>query len=174
MCNTGIIQPKMTIASAIQKSIYCSKDIRSECLGSFFIYGCSNISQKHHWIKCLRHFFDEYHGYRHPITLGRPHQTTPNAACCLALESVIRLPWRQSPVGAIIPRLNFSGDHPLQFSDFSLDKRLLQSLKHMGIETPTPIQSQAIPVAMSGRDLMASSKTGSGKTLAFCCRRCNG
>lgn len=55
----------------------------------------------------------------------------------------------------------------MQFFDFSLDKRLLQSLKHMGIETPTPIQSQAIPVAMSGRDLMASSKTGSGKTLAF-------
>ncbi|MBT1443153.1 DEAD/DEAH box helicase [Shewanella sp. JM162201] len=55
----------------------------------------------------------------------------------------------------------------MQFTDFSLDKRLLQSLKHMGIETPTPIQSQAIPVAMSGKDLMASSKTGSGKTLAF-------
>ncbi|ABL99480.1 DEAD/DEAH box helicase [Shewanella amazonensis] len=55
----------------------------------------------------------------------------------------------------------------MQFSDFSLDKRLMQSLKHMGIETPTPIQSQAIPVALAGKDLMASSKTGSGKTLAF-------
>lgn len=43
----------------------------------------------------------------------------------------------------------------------------MQSLKHMGIETPTPIQSQAIPVALAGKDLMASSKTGSGKTLAF-------
>ncbi|MCE9678291.1 DEAD/DEAH box helicase [Shewanella sp. AS1] len=53
------------------------------------------------------------------------------------------------------------------FSDFSLDKRLLTSLKHMGIDTPTEIQAQGIPVGLSGRDLMASSKTGSGKTLAF-------
>jgi superfamily II DNA/RNA helicase len=56
---------------------------------------------------------------------------------------------------------------PLQFSDFSLDKRLLTSLEHMGIEKPTEIQAQSIPVGLSGRDLMASSKTGSGKTLAF-------
>lgn len=56
---------------------------------------------------------------------------------------------------------------PLQFTDFSLDQRLLQSLKHMGIATPTAIQEQALPIALAGKDLMASSKTGSGKTLAF-------
>ncbi|MEI6859796.1 MAG: DEAD/DEAH box helicase [Shewanella sp.] len=55
----------------------------------------------------------------------------------------------------------------MQFTDFSLDKRLLITLDHMGIETPTEIQQQAIPVGLSGKDLMASSKTGSGKTLAF-------
>ncbi|MCG9732217.1 DEAD/DEAH box helicase [Shewanella sp. Isolate13] len=55
----------------------------------------------------------------------------------------------------------------MQFTDFSLDQRLLQSLKHMGIDTPTEIQQEAIPVALAGKDLMASSKTGSGKTLAF-------
>lgn len=55
----------------------------------------------------------------------------------------------------------------MQFTDFSLDQRLLQTLKHMGIDTPTEIQEQAIPIALAGKDLMASSKTGSGKTLAF-------
>ncbi len=55
----------------------------------------------------------------------------------------------------------------MQFTDFSLDQRLLQSLKHMGIATPTAIQEQALPIALAGKDLMASSKTGSGKTLAF-------
>ncbi|MGL5727683.1 MAG: DEAD/DEAH box helicase, partial [Plesiomonas sp.] len=55
----------------------------------------------------------------------------------------------------------------MQFTDFSLDQRLLQSLKHMGISTPTAIQEQALPIALAGKDLMASSKTGSGKTLAF-------
>lgn len=55
----------------------------------------------------------------------------------------------------------------MQFTDFSLDQRLLQSLKHMGIATPTAIQEQALPIALAGKDLMASSKTGSGKTLTF-------
>ncbi len=55
----------------------------------------------------------------------------------------------------------------MQFTDFSLDQRLLQSLNHMGIATPTAIQEQALPIALAGKDLMASSKTGSGKTLAF-------
>ncbi|MCT7945819.1 DEAD/DEAH box helicase [Shewanella septentrionalis] len=55
----------------------------------------------------------------------------------------------------------------MQFTDFSLDQRLLQSIKHMGITEPTAIQEQALPIALAGKDLMASSKTGSGKTLAF-------
>ncbi|ABM25386.1 MULTISPECIES: DEAD/DEAH box helicase [Shewanella] len=55
----------------------------------------------------------------------------------------------------------------MQFTDFSLDQRLLQSLKHMGITAPTAIQEQTLPIALAGKDLMASSKTGSGKTLAF-------
>ncbi|MCL1143431.1 DEAD/DEAH box helicase [Shewanella gaetbuli] len=55
----------------------------------------------------------------------------------------------------------------MQFSDFSLDKRLLDTLKHMGITDPTEVQQQALPIALAGKDLMASSKTGSGKTLAF-------
>ena len=55
----------------------------------------------------------------------------------------------------------------LQFSDFGLDTRLMSTVKHLGFEQPTEIQHQAIPVAMLGHDLIASSKTGSGKTLAF-------
>ncbi|MEC4725986.1 DEAD/DEAH box helicase [Shewanella sp. D64] len=55
----------------------------------------------------------------------------------------------------------------MQFTEFSLDTRLLQTLDHMGITTPTEIQEKAIPVGLAGKDLMASSKTGSGKTLAF-------
>lgn len=55
----------------------------------------------------------------------------------------------------------------MNFSDFGLDKRLLSMVEHMGFEQPTEIQHKAIPAAMSGHDLIASSKTGSGKTLAF-------
>ncbi|MBM7071644.1 DEAD/DEAH box helicase [Shewanella sp. 202IG2-18] len=55
----------------------------------------------------------------------------------------------------------------MQFTELSLDKRLQQSIDHMGFNKTTEIQELAIPVALTGRDLMASSKTGSGKTLAF-------
>lgn len=58
-------------------------------------------------------------------------------------------------------------EQTLQFSDFGLDKRLQETVDHLGFEAPTEIQYKAIPVAMQGQDLIASSKTGSGKTLAF-------
>jgi superfamily II DNA/RNA helicase len=55
----------------------------------------------------------------------------------------------------------------LQFKDLQIDKRLERSIDHLGFSQMTDIQCEAIPVAMTGRDLIASSKTGSGKTLAF-------
>ena len=55
----------------------------------------------------------------------------------------------------------------MQFSDMSLESKLMKAVEHMGFDAPTEIQQQAIPVAMQGHDLIASSKTGSGKTLAF-------
>ena len=51
--------------------------------------------------------------------------------------------------------------------DLPLDRRLIISLSHLGFTQTTQIQADAIPVAVSGKDLLASSKTGSGKTLAF-------
>ncbi|ENB4341595.1 DEAD/DEAH box helicase [Vibrio parahaemolyticus] len=58
-------------------------------------------------------------------------------------------------------------ENTLQFKDLGLDNRLLKNLKHYDFKKPTDIQKQAIPVAIAGKDLLASSKTGSGKTLAF-------
>jgi superfamily II DNA/RNA helicase len=55
----------------------------------------------------------------------------------------------------------------LQFSDLPLDHRIGKALEIKGFSEATEIQAQAIPYAMLGKDLIASSKTGSGKTLAF-------
>lgn len=55
----------------------------------------------------------------------------------------------------------------MQFSDFGLDSKIMSTVEHLGFNEPTEIQQQAIPAAMTGHDLIASSKTGSGKTLAF-------
>ncbi|MEQ2181005.1 DEAD (Asp-Glu-Ala-Asp) box polypeptide 52 [Goodea atripinnis] len=52
-------------------------------------------------------------------------------------------------------------------SEYRLNQRVLQNLKDAGLNTPTPIQMQAIPLMMHGRELLACAPTGSGKTLAF-------
>jgi superfamily II DNA/RNA helicase len=55
----------------------------------------------------------------------------------------------------------------LQFNELSLHHNILKALAIKDLEEPTEIQRKAIPYALVGRDLIASSKTGSGKTLAF-------
>jgi superfamily II DNA/RNA helicase len=55
----------------------------------------------------------------------------------------------------------------LHFTDFALDRKIQATIDHLGFNEPTEIQQKAIPAAMVGHDLIASSKTGSGKTLAF-------
>ena len=55
----------------------------------------------------------------------------------------------------------------IKFADLNLDKNILSAVRSEGYESPTPIQAQAIPFALGGRDIMASAQTGSGKTAAF-------
>jgi ATP-dependent RNA helicase RhlE len=55
----------------------------------------------------------------------------------------------------------------LAFSGLKLHPTLVRGIADLGFETPTPIQSQAIPAALEGRDLLACAVTGSGKTAAF-------
>lgn len=53
------------------------------------------------------------------------------------------------------------------FEEMGLGSAVLQAIKKVGYETPSPIQAQAVPVILSGRDLMGQAETGSGKTAAF-------
>lgn len=55
----------------------------------------------------------------------------------------------------------------LSFNDLGLAPALLKALTESGYTNPTPIQAQAIPVALAGGDLMAGAQTGTGKTAAF-------
>jgi ATP-dependent RNA helicase RhlE len=57
--------------------------------------------------------------------------------------------------------------HVTKFSDLGLAETVLRALKSEGYETPTPIQAQAIPPLLEGRDLLGIAQTGTGKTCAF-------
>lgn len=53
------------------------------------------------------------------------------------------------------------------FTDLELPKSLQKALDELGLSTPTPIQERAMPVIMSGRDMMGIAQTGTGKTFAY-------
>ncbi|KAK0252154.1 ATP-dependent DNA/RNA helicase [Friedmanniomyces endolithicus] len=53
------------------------------------------------------------------------------------------------------------------FAGLSLDPRLLQAITREKFAAPTPVQAQGIPLALSGKDVLARARTGSGKTLAY-------
>ena len=53
------------------------------------------------------------------------------------------------------------------FKDLELDPKVLQAVTEAGYETPTPIQAEAIPHALQGRDVLGIAQTGTGKTASF-------
>jgi len=55
----------------------------------------------------------------------------------------------------------------LSFEQFALDRRIVAGTKSVGYDTPTPIQKQAIPIILRGRDVLGLAQTGTGKTAAF-------
>jgi ATP-dependent RNA helicase RhlE len=62
----------------------------------------------------------------------------------------------------ICPLLKF-----MTFKELRIIKPILRALAEKGYTTPTPIQEQAIPILLKGKDLLGSAQTGTGKTAAF-------
>src|SRR5208282_4148428 len=53
------------------------------------------------------------------------------------------------------------------FADLGLSEAVLRAIADMGYRHPTPIQEQAIPIVLMGRDVMGTAQTGTGKTAGF-------
>ena len=58
-------------------------------------------------------------------------------------------------------------DNAGSFESMGLDPRLLKAVFKVGWNTPTPVQSQGIPLALEGNDILTKAKTGSGKTAVY-------
>jgi ATP-dependent RNA helicase RhlE len=55
----------------------------------------------------------------------------------------------------------------MNFEELNLAPAIMQAVRELGYDTPTPIQAQAIPAVLAGHDLLAGAQTGTGKTAAF-------
>jgi ATP-dependent RNA helicase DeaD len=55
----------------------------------------------------------------------------------------------------------------LKFDELNLSKEIQKAVEEMGFEEATPIQSEAIPAIMSGKDIIGQAQTGTGKTASF-------
>ena len=60
-----------------------------------------------------------------------------------------------------------SGPSPVKFSDLGLPEEILEGVRRAGFQHCTPIQSQTLPIALTGRDVAGQAQTGTGKTAAF-------
>ena len=60
-----------------------------------------------------------------------------------------------------------SSDAIASFEDLGLAPEIMAAINEVGYTTPTPIQAQAIPAVMEGRDVLGIAQTGTGKTASF-------
>lgn len=92
----------------------------------------------------------------------------PNFSKSFNPEQIInqsRLPQAdRAPVGQT-EQPDYENTH--KFSDFNIDEKLKQNISAKGYITPTPIQDQAIPKILEGKDIIGIANTGTGKTAAF-------
>lgn len=75
----------------------------------------------------------------------------------------------QVSILVILPKLHACQNELLtvKFKEFNLDSKLLEGIEAMGFTQATPVQDQAIPTILNGKDIIASAQTGTGKTAAF-------
>lgn len=66
-----------------------------------------------------------------------------------------------------LPAQDVTNTKGLDFDDFVISRELMKGIHGAGFEKPSPIQEETIPVALTGRDILARAKNGTGKTAAF-------
>jgi len=58
-------------------------------------------------------------------------------------------------------------ENTIKFSDLGISEEILRAVEELGYTQPSPIQQQAIPFVLQGRDVIGQAQTGTGKTAAF-------
>lgn len=64
-------------------------------------------------------------------------------------------------------QVHYRMEKSLRFEEFEIDERILRAVEDMGFEEASPIQAQAIPELLKGKDVVGQAQTGTGKTAAY-------
>ncbi len=91
---------------------------------------------------------------------SRPIKTVPKTLLLAAIA-------QSKQVQAVQPVLTPPTNVTHAFTDFSLDRGLMENIRAKGFSTPTPIQDQVIDAILAHRDIIGTAQTGTGKTAAF-------
>lgn len=105
-----------------------------------------------------------------PIAIGRfeaTRYTSVDLRTRTRLRPPLRPPARTRPADQAVDAPTTAPDPIVPFTDLGLSPDVLEAVAGMGFVTPTPIQAGAIPIALTGSDLIGQAHTGSGKTAAF-------
>jgi ATP-dependent RNA helicase DeaD len=84
----------------------------------------------------------------------------------LVSDVIVAEPAAETPAKSINEQL-VANPNQILFSDLSISPELLQAVTDMGFVSPSPIQAEAIPPILAGRDVIGQAQTGTGKTAAF-------
>ncbi len=103
----------------------------------------------------------QQHNFRRPFTRNTRRRSAPNSSVLAAIRASAG---KLHASGSLIEPTYIPKN---QFSDFSVSEQLKTNISVKGYTTPTPIQDQAIPIILEGRDLIGIANTGTGKTAAF-------
>jgi ATP-dependent RNA helicase DDX6/DHH1 len=89
----------------------------------------------------------------------------------MATVSTQDVDWRESCVAPSkdtrVQTLDVTATKGHEFEDYYLKRELLMGIFEKGFERPSPIQEEAIPIILAGRDILARAKNGTGKTGSF-------
>ena len=97
----------------------------------------------------------------------RRHTGTAAADPAVRKDAAAGVPAKAPEVGAAASKGTPAGGAAASFSELGLPANVLAAIADLGYEQPSPVQLQAIPLVLGGRDVMAAAQTGTGKTAAF-------
>ncbi|BDA43369.1 DEAD-box ATP-dependent RNA helicase 8 [Coccomyxa sp. Obi] len=95
--------------------------------------------------------------------MAQPVQAMEASAAPQNWKSTLKIP----PKDARIRTEDVTNTKGNEFEDYVLKRELLMGIYEKGFEKPSPIQEESIPIALTGRDILARAKNGTGKTAAF-------